>query len=270
VLEYAFKLKAVEARKIFSERILKASVFAGYLMLANGAETARVEETIERILSSAGFKNVGIFVSFTSIITGFDDEQGNAKTMIKRVGSRGYNLSKIAKINDISRSYVSKEITLDDVEQKLSEVENEKGYPMMAKTLASAIACFCFSYMLGQNVVAAANAFFIGIIVSILMLGLSSKNLSPYLITLAAGCAISSVAVLFVHLGLNQFDSIDIAIIGSILPYLPGIAMTNAIRDIFCGNYVSGICRGLEAVFIALCLSAGVGTILGIYMFYIA
>jgi len=238
-------------------------------MLANGAETARVEDTIERLLASSGSKNVGVFVSITAIIAGLDDEDGNARSVIKRVSSRGYNLSKIAKINDISRAYVSKEISLDEVEQKLNDVEAEKGYSMISKTLASAVACLCFSYMIGQNAVAAVNAFFIGIIVSLIVSALSAKNLSSYLVTIIAGCAISFIAVVFVLLGFNQFDSIDIAIIGSILPYLPGIAMTNAIRDVLCGNYISGICRGLEAIFVTLCLSGGVGVVLGIYMFYL-
>lgn len=252
-----------------SQRLLKVSVHAGHLMLANGAETSRAEETVERLLKSEGFKNIEIFITINTIIAGFDDEEGNSRTIIKRVSSKGYNLAKIAKINDISRAYVNKEITLDDVEQRLNDVETEKGYSTLSKTLASAVACFCFSYMLGQDIIAAANAFFIGCIVSLTVSALSSKNLSPYLVNIAAGCVISLTALIFVQLGFNRFDAVDMTIIGSILPYLPGIAMTNAIRDVLCGNYLSGMCRGLEAVFVTLCLSGGVGAILGIYMFYL-
>ena len=252
-----------------SQRLLKASVFAGYLMLANGAETSRAEDTVERLLMSEGFKNIEVFVTINTIIAGFDDEEGKSRTVIKRVSSRGYNLAKIAKINDISRAYVNKDINIDDVEQKLNDVEAEKGYSTLSKTIASAVACFCFSYMLGQDIIAAANAFFIGIIVSLAVSALSSKNLSPYLVNIVAGCAISLTALLFVQLGFNQFDAVDKAIIGSILPYLPGIAMTNAIRDVLGGDYLSGMCRGLEAVFVTLCLSGGVGAVLSIYMFYL-
>ena len=51
-------------------------------------------------------------------------------------------------------------------------------------------------------------------------------------------------------------------IAGSIMPLLPGVAITNAIRDTLQGDYVSGGGRIIEAFVIALSIAVGIGAYL--------
>ena len=53
-------------------------------------------------------------------------------------------------------------------------------------------------------------------------------------------------------------------IIGSIMPLLPGMVFTNAIRDILYGDYTAGLARMTEAVLIAAAVALGVG--IGIFI----
>ena len=46
------------------------------------------------------------------------------------------------------------------------------------------------------------------------------------------------------------------------MPLLPGLAMTNAIRDTIRGDLLSGIARATEALLIASSLAAGAGAII--------
>ena len=48
-------------------------------------------------------------------------------------------------------------------------------------------------------------------------------------------------------------------IIGSIMPLVPGVPFTNAIRDIADGDYISGAVRMLDALLVFLCIAIGVG-----------
>ena len=46
------------------------------------------------------------------------------------------------------------------------------------------------------------------------------------------------------------------------MPLVPGVAITNAIRDTMSGDFMSGLSRGMEAVFSALAIAFGVGIVL--------
>ena len=61
----------------------------------------------------------------------------------------------------------------------------------------------------------------------------------------------------------TNFDNI---IIGSIMPMVPGVAITNAIRDTIEGNLLSGISRGVEAFFVAISIATGVAIALKVWL----
>jgi len=46
------------------------------------------------------------------------------------------------------------------------------------------------------------------------------------------------------------------------MPLLPGLAMTNAVRDTIRGDLISGLARSAEALISAILLSAGVAAAL--------
>jgi len=54
------------------------------------------------------------------------------------------------------------------------------------------------------------------------------------------------------------------AIIGALMLFVPGLAITNSIRDTLAGDLLSGLARGIEAVFIAVAVAAGSGVALEI------
>ena len=58
----------------------------------------------------------------------------------------------------------------------------------------------------------------------------------------------------------------DRIIIGAIMSLVPGVAITNAIRDSFSGDFISGLSRGAEALIIALAIAFGVGIVLKIHI----
>jgi uncharacterized membrane protein YjjP (DUF1212 family) len=48
-------------------------------------------------------------------------------------------------------------------------------------------------------------------------------------------------------------------VIGSIMPLIPGVPFTNAIREIADGDYISGSVRMLDAMLVFFCIAIGVG-----------
>ncbi len=58
------------------------------------------------------------------------------------------------------------------------------------------------------------------------------------------------------------YPDINIIIIGAVMPLVPGVAITNALRDTISGDFVSGVSKLSEAFGIAIAIALGVGTIL--------
>jgi len=56
----------------------------------------------------------------------------------------------------------------------------------------------------------------------------------------------------------------DNIVVGGIIPLVPGVAITNAIRDVIAGDLLSGLSRGLEAALTSVAISMGVVIILAV------
>ena len=78
-------------------------------------------------------------------------------------------------------------------------------------------------------------------------------------------CAVAAFLALgLISIGLgSNFSSV---IIGSIMIFLPGVALTNGIRDTLAGDMLSGASKGLEALVIAVSLASGVGMAIEVWM----
>ncbi len=102
------------------------------------------------------------------------------------------------------------------------------------------------------------SAFITGILLGLFMSFLSRKNVPYFLRSLFGGAYTAIFAILFYISGLgNQYSLI---IVGSIMTLLPGVTLTNAIRDV-----ISGTSKIMEAFLIATSIAGGVGIILTFY-----
>ena len=52
---------------------------------------------------------------------------------------------------------------------------------------------------------------------------------------------------------------VDNILIGSLMTLVPGVAITNALRDLFGGDLLSGMARTTQAVLTAIALGGGIG-----------
>ena len=69
-----------------------------------------------------------------------------------------------------------------------------------------------------------------------------------------------ALAAVLVRLGLGE--SVDMISIGNIMLLIPGIALTNSLRDMFSGNTMTGMLRFLEAIIKALVIAFGFALVL--------
>lgn len=245
------------------ERILNFAVTTGELMMKSGAETYRVEDTISRILMKHNFESVDTFVVPTGIMVTISAEASVPTTKVVRVKGRTSRLDKIEHINQLSRDFVDGTISLESAETKLKEIEKLEGYGDIELILWTAISCGFFSIMFNGKSPEFVISIFIGFLTGYLKLLLTRRQIINFFVLFLCSLFIG-FGVMLIRFISGNTSSLEPIIIGCIMPLLPGVAFTNAVRDVIGDELLSGIARGAEALIIAVAIASGIGVSLGI------
>ena len=244
--------------------ILVLAIRAGDIMMKSGAEVYRVEDTIERICKSCGIEHVNVFATPTGIFVSTDnDEATNTVTHIKRIRSSETNLSRISKVNQFSRSFTTTDMTVEEGMKILDDIEAGRRYPFAVRALSAAAVTGCFSVIFGGG----ALDFLVAMIVGILCY-MASRFLEKYEINFfIRGFCCCAFAAFCALVAAASIDGVSYAavITGCIMLFVPGVAITNSIRDFLSGDMLSGVARLMEACIIAVSLAAGVGVVLKVW-----
>ena len=241
--------------------VLRFALFIGELMMSNGAETSRVEDTIMRICKSRGFNHINVFTSPTALI--ISDERFDGLTFMKTIKNRSIDLNKIVLFNDLSRKFVnSPELSIEEAIEELKEINNNSfSYPSCINYIAIGLACASFAFLIGGNT---EINFILTTIVSILgfisykqIIKLSSI---PSFASLVASTIIGIGGIAFTQIGL--LESPTTLIVGSIMPLLSGVSFVKGVRDLISGELISGVARIFDACLTAISIATGVGLIL--------
>lgn len=248
--------------------IFKCALLTGEIMLRNGAEMHRVEDTILRILKTTKFEVTECFATPTGIFVTLDDPSIDMVTTIKRVHHRTNHLHKVQMANNISREYVNGNISAPLAYQKLVKVTKEPPYGPALTIIAYCFTAAFFAPVFGGDFNDFIVSAIIGLAVGFVIVFLEKRNVSIFIIDIIGGMIVGLIAIIFCQV-ISFGHNFDTIIISSIMPLVPGLAITNAVRDTFQGHLVSGISRAVEAFFIAVCIASGVGIILDFYFSYI-
>ncbi len=246
--------------------IMETAVLAGEIMLSSGAETYRVEDTMCHILRTSECAKIEAFALMTGIVTTIDDEcLTQPMTVVKTINDRSTNMNNIIKVNEISRAYCSGRITLEEAYRQLEHVQ-EKQYSSTILNVATALIGTGFAMMLGGTIQDVLAATIVGLCLACCMM-LGKKIRMNGIISDIFSCMVMTLCTMgLMNSGMPAIN-MDIVIVSAIMPIVPGVAITNAIRDTLQGDYLSGCARILEAFLKAASIALGVG--LGMAVFEI-
>ena len=227
----------------------------GALLLDGGSEISRVEETLMRMGRAYGARHVDAF-AITSIITltmEFDDE--DAITETRRIySSAGTDFYRLEKLNDLSRSCCAAPIPVAELRAKLEHVAEGKK-PESVILWGSILAAGGFAVFFGGTIWDGLTAAAFALLICFLQKQLGHTQIS----TTGSNLFISFLSGLGVGLlcRLVPMLHMDMILIGDIMLLIPGIAMTNSIRNMLGGNTISGAVRLLESLIWAAALAGG-------------
>lgn len=235
-------------------------VLAGKTLLESGAETSRVEETMTRMALACGFESADVLANptgiYVTLVTG-----GSITTRVVSVPSRGIDLGKVAFVNEISRHLEDGSLGAAEAMERLVGIHAlQPGYRCRWKLLARGISSACFALLLGGTrgdfLPAMLSGFWVQILFDRLVLGVPEFLAIFFCSLLGTGWAV--LAVHWLHFG----NSLSAVVVGVIVPMVPGMAITSAVRDLIAGHLVSGVSRTAEALIIAVAIAAGVTSVL--------
>jgi uncharacterized membrane protein YjjP (DUF1212 family) len=243
--------------------LMEIALKAGEIILTSGAEIYRVEETIIRICSSYGTECES-FVLPTGIFISIRDEDGSMQTAFKRIRQRTVDLNRIDRINTFSRGLKDLRLSYTEAAKQLSSIEAGRQYNLPVRFAAAVVASFVFTMLFQGGLFDGIAAAVVGSLVYMLKEFLGKKGFFQFFELFSAGLVAGFLSIAAVRLfpGLNEYK----IIIGSMMLYLPGMAMTNSIKDAFYGDLVASFTRMGEAFLIAAAVAAGVAISLAISM----
>ena len=254
----------VEFNQGYKKDVLRLALFLGELMLASGAETYRVEDSVLRICRSRGFYHISVFTSPTVII--ISDERFDGLCFMKTIKSRSINLNRISLLNNFSREFVNNsDLPIEEAIKQLRTLGGSSNYPPYVVNIATGLGSAFFGCLLGGNNIVNFGFTFLTSILAVILFGKMMKLSSiPAFSSLSASFFIATAGVLLTQVGI--LDTPRMLIVGSIMPLLPGVSFIKGIRDLISGDLMSGVARAFDAGMTAISIACGVGFVLEVWI----
>ena len=234
------------------EKVLETASLAGHILLENGAEIARVEETMERIARHYGVVDQNFFVLSNGIFT--TGQAGYAK--VEFIPFKGAQLERVAAVNQISRDIEAGKWTVEQARERLLEIRASKPKAAWEQILGSAVGSAGFCMIFGGGLLDAAAAFVVGMLLWTFVVFAGGPHMSKPIGNIVGSALATLLCIVFHRIGFGV--SLGNMIVGSLIPLIPGVAFTNGIRDIADEDYIAGATRLLDAIMVFFCIAAGV------------
>ena len=162
--------------------------------------------------------------------------------------------SLIEELNALSREICASPIDPKEVKARVEQTKYQHKYTKTFRYLGAMLATSSFTLFFGGNgfdMVATAIIAFVMTFYDFHKV----KKFNRLLNTLIPAFIGGSLSILLVKIGLGQ--NLDKVMIGSIMLLIPGIALGNSIRDLLCGDVISGAVRFLHSILLAAAIALG-------------
>jgi len=237
--------------------VLRLAATAGAVLMECGADVARVEDTVGRILRAYGVEEPEIFATPTGIFICLSQEEA---TVIRRVRRRTIALDRISSINELSRQLVARPLDPEEALRRVRAIAAQPApLPAWLDVPVNGLGAAAATMLVGGTLDGVVPAFFVNLAVQ------AGERMCRWLgLPDAVSDLIAGANAVFGATLLNRWLGVPVGpvVAGGIMILVPGLAFTNALRDAISGDLVSATARGLEAFVKVTALAIGVGSAL--------
>ena len=236
-------------------QLLCSALDIGEQLEVSGAEVYRVEDCIQRICKAYGATEVDVFTITSSIVLTIRQPDGHRLTQTRRIKRSETNLERVDQLNCLSRRMCEQQLTYAQFTEQFDAIMAQPRYPHWMEYLL-------YMFIAGVFTVFSGGVWRDGLVSMGIGLALKAAEdlnggmrFNRVFSSLLASFVVSVLALWLVALGLGQ--STEHIIIGNIMLLIPGVGLTNSLRDMISGDTMSGMLRFLEACIISLAIAAG-------------
>lgn len=239
-----------------TETLLKVVLDVSEQMVQVGAEIHRVEESLSRMCTAYGAVRTDVYATTRTLMVSAECADGHVLTQTRAILHSGTDIERLDRLNALVRDITANTPDEDTVRARLSSLSRVRTYPLWVLLPAyTMIACaFCIFFGgrgAGEIIVSALIGLFVGFLSKTAEHLHLNRLLSRFL------CSLLACLAAFVCLRLGVIVTVDNVIIGNIMLLIPGVGLTNALRDLFAGDSITGVLRFIEAILLALVIALG-------------
>jgi uncharacterized membrane protein YjjP (DUF1212 family) len=239
------------------EDILLLAADAARLLLESGGETYRAEEAAVAFATALGGAEAECYATPTGVTISFAGLDGRIHSIVRRIKRRSMHLERVALVDALARELVSGRTDYDAAAAELGRIESLRGRGAAASSAAAAVGAGFFTLLFGGAWNDALAAAAVGALVSRFPPAMARRQMPDFFTNLVAGAVATLLCLAAGRAGL--VSNADATVIGVLMLLVPGIAVTNAIRDTIAGDLVAGVARGADALMSAAGISVGAG-----------
>ena len=227
----------------------------GYQLAMTGAETFRVEDTVSRILRAYGVE-CQVFAIPNSLTVSFETDNGKPMTILRRIGFHGNDLEALEQLNALSRRICLEKPPVETAMEWLEEtLARCRVYRPAVFYLGSFLGGLGFALVFGGTLRDCLWAGLMGLIIGGVNRFMNRLEANPFFSTIIASFLMAVPA--YLAAGFGWLDNPDAAIIGALMILVPGLLITNSMRDIIYGDTNSGVIRIVQVFLSALAIALG-------------
>lgn len=247
------------------KKVVDVALEAGRILLKNGGEIFRVEETMTRICNRFHIDEVDIFTLSHAIFVTAKSGEEEVYTKVKNVPLSGTHLGIVAEVNALSRAISSGRVSLEEAQKRLKEIDKMEPMRPIAQILGAGASSGCLGYLLGASAKESVIAFFIGCILFCWVLFAKKCHVTKIVSNIVGGAIITGLALAAREIPGIMPLQLNGMIVGALMPLVPGMAFVNSIREIADSDFLSGTVRMIDTLLVFVYIAIGVGLTLSIY-----
>jgi len=238
------------------KKLLNLGSELGRLLMHSGAEIFRVEESVTRLLSAYGV-DPQVFAISNCLIVSIDTPEGEPLTRMCRIGPHGTDIELLEQCNDLCRKLCVNPVPVDEALTMLRATTRQRRVfspkvTLLGHVLAGAFFCLFFGGTLRDFLCAVPTSLAVGLCA---LYGQRLIGSNSFFRTVIGAAVAALIPMILVRLGLG--DNQDLITIGVLMLLVPGMALTNAMREIMAGDIISGVNRTAEVILIATAIALG-------------
>ena len=242
--------------------LLELCTNLGYRLAMCGAETFRVEESINLIMKTYGIQ-AEVFAIPNNITVSIETPDGRPVTRMRRIGFHGNDLDSVERYTNLSRRICAEKPQVNTAVQWLKETDESRlHYSKLWLLAGNCLGGAGFSVFFGGSIPDMIFGGVCGLVIGLIDMLTNKLNTNQFFRTIIASFFMSLLAYVLAAGGIVA--NADTVIIGALMMLVPGLLFTNAMRDIIYGDTNSGVNRIVQVFLIAVAIALGTAVAWGV------